>query len=93
MTGYRPGLGFGFFDRPGLGLAKPSSAQPISTPSCTRANAAKWKVENVRSEPLFLVNIRESQEIDVRLVDLIVDGSQNEDNGFKVDDQSSAVEA
>ena len=41
----------------------------------------------------FLVNIRESQKIDVRLVDLIVDGSQNEDNDFKVDDQSGAVEA
>ena len=41
----------------------------------------------------FLVDIKDSQKLDVKLVDLIVDGNQNEDNDFKVDDQSSIDEA
>ena len=34
----------------------------------------------------FLVGIKESQRLQVKLVDLMVDGNQNEDNDFKVDD-------
>ncbi|MCI75235.1 hypothetical protein A2U01_0096503, partial [Trifolium medium] len=31
MIGHRPGSGFRFLDKPGSGLAKPSSALPIPT--------------------------------------------------------------
>ena len=41
----------------------------------------------------FLVDIKESRELQVKLVDLIVDGNQNKDNDFKVNNQSSAAEA
>ena len=41
----------------------------------------------------FLVDIKESRKVDVKLVDLIVDGNQNEDSDFKVNNQSGAAEA
>ena len=41
----------------------------------------------------FLVDIKESQKLHVKLVDLIVDGNQNEGSDCKVNDQSGAAEA
>ena len=41
----------------------------------------------------LLVDIKESQKLDVKLVDLIVDGSPNEDNDLKVNNQSVTAEA
>ena len=40
----------------------------------------------------FLVDTRESQNLDVKLVDLIIDENQNKDNDFKVYDQSGVAE-
>ena len=57
------------------------------------ANAVEWKVKNTKGEQWFLVDIKESQELDVRLVELIVDGNQDDNIEFKVDDQSGTVEA
>ena len=41
----------------------------------------------------FLVDTRESQNLDVKLVDLIIDENQNEDSDFEIDDQSGVAEA
>ena len=40
-----------------------------------------------------LVDIKESRKLNVKLVDLIVDGSPDEDNDHKVNNQSVAAEA
>ena len=40
-----------------------------------------------------LADIKESQKLDRKLVDLMGDGNQSEDNDFKVDYQSDAAEA
>ena len=41
----------------------------------------------------FLVDAKESLKIDVELVGMMVDGNQNEDNDFEVNDQSGIEEA
>ena len=40
----------------------------------------------------LLVDIKESQKLDVKLVDMIVDGSLDEDNDLKVNNWSVATE-
>ena len=41
----------------------------------------------------FLVDIKDSRELVAKLIDMIVDGSLDEDNDLKVDNQSVAPKA